>query len=434
MSGEPNTVTIAGALVNSNQRFRKECLTMAITSIEEVTNHMRLIKGLKGKETEGTIVPQAKFRPYHSEKVVGGTGQITARTLETFPLEILEEFDPEELFKTIYGVPVEADKINLDIVKRLITEEMKNACRGLCDNIFTGVRNATGTNSVDCFNGFDTIIANEKAAATPGISLAKGNFVTLGVINESNIGDRWAQMYSMISEELRGDAKKKLKLICSYKEREMYNNWYANEYGHGNFAGVPTQKYLHGTDEKVEIVPLPGMGGANHCFITTQENMKVGVNVAPNVAKYEIRRPDNPNLVQFHVVIYMGVEFANIEKEFLFVGSRTIKSDLVYLTADKDTVQFADTALSASNTATVKLFGFNMTAATALSLEGTNAAMFSLSADSVSASDANASAGKEITVTFSPTTAAGDKTAILRVTNTTDNVSMLIALNGKATA
>ena len=430
MSGEPATVTLATALVNSNHRFRKDCLTMAITSIEEVTKHMRLINGLKGKETEATIVPQAKFRPYHSEKVVSGTGKLKARTLETFPLEILEEFDPEELYKTIFGVPVEADKINLDIVRRILTEEMKNACRGLCDNIFTGVRNATGTNAVDCFNGFDTIIAAEKALGTPTISLAAGNFVTLGELSEYNIGDKWHLMYTLIHESLRGDSSKKLKLVCSLKEKEMYNTWFANKFGHGNFAGVPDQEYLHGTNNKVEIVALPGMDGASHCFITTKENMKVGVNVAPNVAKYEVRRPDNPNVVQFHVVIYMGVDFANVDKEFLFVGARTVKSDAVYMLSDKSSVTFADTASNATKTAKVKFFGFNMTAATTLSLEGTNAAKFSLDANSISAADANDSTGVEITITFTPG-ATGSFAGALRVTNATDNVSMVIPLAGK---
>ena len=135
-------------------------------------------------------------------------------------------------------------------------------------------------------------------------------------------------------------------------------------------------------------------------------------------------------VVQMHAKIYMGVEFANISKEFLMVGARTVKDDSVYMIADKASVTFADTASNATKTATVKFFGFNMTAATSLTLEGTNAAKFSLSADSISASDANASTGKEITITFTPG-ATGNFVGALRVTNATDNVSMVISLAGK---
>ncbi len=427
-----NTVSIATALVGSAHRYRKDVMTMVLASIEEITAHMRTVEKLKGKETQASIVPQAHFRPYSSEKIVSGTAGITARTLETFPLEILEEFDPEELYKTIFGQPVDADKIDLDIVRRLITEEMKNACRGLCDAVFTGVRNATGPANAHCIDGFNTIIATEKAAGN--IAFNKGNFVALGEVSEYNIGDQWALMYSLIDESLRGDSKKKLKLVCSYKEKEMYNNWYAMKFGHGNFAGVPNQQYLHGTENRVEIVALPGMGASTHCFITTQDNMKVGYDISPASAKYEVRRPDNPNLVQFHVVIYLGVDFANIDKQYLFAASRTVKSDAVYIVPSTDEIEFDDTALSSSDTATLNLKGFNLSAASLISIEGTNAAMFSVSSDTVSADDANAADGADITVTFSPTTAAGDKTAVLRITNATDNISMLVALKGKATA
>ena len=428
MSEPINTVSLADALVHSNHRFRKECMLIVMASVEEVTKHMRVINNLKGKETESTIVPQAKFRPYHSEKIVSGTGGLIARTLETFPLEILEEFDPENLYTTIFGGTVDVEKIDLDIVRRILTEEMNNASRGLCDVIFNGVRNASGTGALDGFDGFDTIIAKEFAAGN--ISLANGNFTNLGEVNATNIGDVWKRMYRKMDEKLRGGDATKLVLACTPTEYDMYKNWYAQQFGAGNFPGTPEQTSLDGTANKVQILPLVGTEGMNHCFITTKENMKVGVNVAPNVAKFEVRRPDNPNVVQFHVVIYMGVDFANVDKEFLMTAARTVKSDAVYMTTDKSSVTFADTASNATKTAKVKFFGFNMTEATSLTLEGTNAAKFSIDVNSISASDGNAAGGKEVTITFTPG-ATGSFVGALRATNSTDNVSMVIPLAGK---
>ena len=426
---EINKPTIAEALVHSNHRFRKECLAIIPASVEEVTAHMRVINNLKGKETEATIVPQANFRPYHSEKIIGGTAGLTARTLETFPLEILEEFDPEDLYTTCFDTPFDAQKDQLDMVRKMLQAEMVNASRGLCDLIFRGVRNASGTGPLDGFNGFDTIIANEVAAGN--ISFENGNFLNLGVVDESNIGDRWKLMYRKINEVLRGGAKKQLKLICSYTEYDMYKNWYAARFGAGNFPGTPEQTFLDGTANKVQIVPLPGMDGTAHCFITVQENMKVGFDVFSKHTKFDVRIPDNPNVVQMHAKIYMGVDFGNIEKEFLFAAARTVSDDTVYMVPDKSTITFEDTVLDASSTETVTLQGFNMTAATDLSLEGNDKAMFSLSADSVSADDANAEGGAEITITFTPTTEAGTKNAQLRISNATDNVNIIIPLQGE---
>lgn len=424
-----NTVTLASALVNSNHRFKKECMLIIMAAVEEVTKHMRVITGLKGKETEATIVPQAKFRPYHSEKVVSGTGELTARTLTTLPLEILEEFDPEDLYTTIFGQPVEAEKINLDIVRRILTEEMANASRGLCDLIFRGVYNASGTGALDGFNGFDTIIALEKAAGN--ISLANGNFTNLGEVDSTNIGDVWKRMYRKMNENLRGGATKQLKLICSFAEYDMYKNWYAQQFGAGNFAGTPEQTYLDGTANKVQIVPLPGMDGTAHCFITTQENMKVGFDLMSNATKFDVRVPDNPNVVQMHAKVYMGVDFANVSADFLMVGARTVKDDTVYMDANRSSVEFPDTDLSDTATQKVTFYGFNMTAATSLTLEGTDAEEFSLDANSISADDANEAEGVEITITFAPITTAGDRTAQLRVSNATDNVNMIIPITGK---
>lgn len=428
MSEPINTVSLADALVHSNHRFRKECMLIVMASVEEVTKHMRVINNLKGKETESTIVPQAKFRPYHSEKIVSGTGGLIARTLETFPLEILEEFDPENLYTTIFGGTVDVEKIDLDIVRRILTEEMNNASRGLCDVIFKGVRNASGTGALDGFDGFDTIIAKEFAAGN--ISLANGNFTNLGEVNATNIGDVWKRMYRKMDEKLRGGDATKLVLACTPTEYDMYKNWYAQQFGAGNFPGTPEQTYLDGTANKVQILPLVGTEGMNHCFITTKENMKVGFDLLSKSTKFSVRVPDNPHMVQMYAKIYMGVEFANINKEFLMVGARTVKDDSVYMDSDTTAVTFADTASNATNTANVKFFGFNLTAATMLTLEGTDAAKFSLNDDTITADEANASAGKEITITFTPG-AAGSYAAALRVTNATDNVSMVIPLSGK---
>lgn len=428
MSETINTPEIASALIHSGHRFRKECLSIVPASVESCTKHMRVINGLRGKETESTIVPHAKWRPYHSEKVVSGTAGLTARTLETFPLEILEEFDPENFYTTIFGTPFEGEKVELDIVKRLLTAEMAEASRGLCDVMARGVRNATGTGAMDGFDGWDTIIANEITAGN--ISYENGNFMTLGELDEYNIVDKAYLMFTMLHEKLRGDEQKKLKLYCSTRFKQMYNKGYSIKYGTGNFAGIQDQKYVDGTNDQVEIVALPGMDGVEHFFISTQENLKVGFDIFSKKTKFEVRKPDNPNLVQVHAKIYMGVDFANIEKEYLFVAACSVKTSAVYMLTDKARIEFADTTANQTKTATVKFFGFNMTDATELSLEGTNAAKFSLSANSISSADANAAAGKEITVTFAPT-AAGNHVATLRVTNATDNVSMLIQLKGK---
>lgn len=97
-------------------------------------------------------------------------------------------------------------------------------------------------------------------------------------------------------------------------------------------------------------------------------------------------------------------------------------------------IEFKDTELSSSDTATLHLQGHNMTAATTIEITGTDAEEFSVSPSSVSASDANAAAGVDITVTFSPVTSAGDREASLVISNTTDDIEIVIPLTGKGTS
>ena len=77
MSDSINQITLADVLVNSGHRYRKECMTMPKFVLEEVFKYLRMSHNLRGMETETTIKPQGKWRPYHSEKVVDGTGQLT---------------------------------------------------------------------------------------------------------------------------------------------------------------------------------------------------------------------------------------------------------------------------------------------------------------------------------------------------------------------
>ena len=113
------------------------------------------------------------------------------------------------------------------------------------------------------------------------------------------------------------------------------------------------------------------------------------------------------------------------------VGARTVKDDSVYMDADKTSVTFDDTTIGQTKTATVKFFGFNLTATSDVSVEGANKSEFTLSDDTLTPDEANAAAGVEITVTFAPTTTAGARSAQIRVSNATDNVNIVIPINAK---
>lgn len=426
MSDSVNQLTLADVLVNSGHRYRKECMTMPKFVLEEVFKYLRMSHNLRGMETETTIKPQGKWRPYHSEKVVDGTGQLTARTLTTYHLEMLEEFDPEALYSTIFSEPLDVEKVNMDMVKRLLVEEMRNAAEGLFDCIFQGVRNANGTDAIDSFDGFDTIIKKEKTAGN--ISLEKGNMFAIGEMNVNNIGDKLRLFYLMIDPHLRGGSKKKLQLWMPSSASDLYDEWHATRFGSGIINGIQKQKFLHGTENKVEIISLPGMEGMDNIWITEDGNMRGGDDFSLGTSKFRVRIPDNPNLVQMSAHIYLGVNFAHIDKEFLMVASCKINMDSAYAIPDVDEVAFADTTASETKTAVVNLQGFNLTSSVSVSIDGDSE--FTSNVSTITADDANADGGKDITITFAPL-AEGEYEANLILKSETDDIHFVIPVTGK---
>ena len=183
-------------LVNSGAKFRKEVLLMPIAALmATVLNHMTLRKGIRGDETVGTADSDAELRPYKSEKGETDSSKFTARTLTTYLGDVVEEFDPYQLFATVYGEQFEdlTERKEADVVKKLSLAMAKRIAKKLAMAIFSGVRNDKGTKTTDLFNGFDTIAAKE---ITDGnIAAGKGNYIDVEKITEANVGDVLKSIY-----------------------------------------------------------------------------------------------------------------------------------------------------------------------------------------------------------------------------------------------
>lgn len=147
---------------------------------------------------------------------------------------------------------------------------------------------------------------------------------------------------------------------------------------------------------------------------------------APGSAKgitIEIECPDTTPLPLYKGTLRMTDGDLNTQ-------SRTV-TPYARIDASVDALEFKDTELGESDSETVNLQGRNLTAATTIEITGTDAAEFEVSENSVAAADANAAGGVDITVTFSPTTSPGDRTASLVITNDTDDIELVIPLTGK---
>ena len=420
-------IQLADALADSGHRFAPTALAMPRELIHESVRWMDEIKPLRGKYTRGTYKATGHYKPYKTNWNPGDPGQITARTLETFQCQVEEEFDPSSVLTTVYSKPLEAiDHIGMDIVKLITVEEMRKASEDLNECIWQGVRDANGTTTLANFDGFATIIGKERTAGN--ISIANGNYFQLGGLTKYNCGDKLKALWK------RRDRKiKRAEMYVEQDILDLYNEWYtAKNFNNANTDTDGTQQFLYGTEKKCKLVSCPGMEGMGYIIITDGKSNLMfgseGIGTGEDAtAPFIIRHGNNIKTCQLYTEAWLGVEFSHIEKEFLMVSSYTINDEDVYATVSDEDITITTTA-NTSKTATVKFFGHNLTSATAVTISG---AGLSVNHDTISAANANADSGYELTITF---TGAAAVEGTLRFTNATDNIDFTIDIKGVISA
>jgi len=305
-------------LNKSAQQFRKELLIMAVLGLGRSLPHFTLRTGIRYAETVGQLDGPIELRPYTGDKNATDGLAIDGRTLYTYLGSCVKEFDPNKLVSSIYGASVtQGDALKgVPITKAVLALMMKKISGGLNKSLFDGVRNAAGTTTKALFNGLDTITATE--ITDGGIALAKGNLMNLpGVIDDTNAVDVLQSIYEAASDELQ-DEKSKL-----YIPKSIYNAY--NKDYKATTGGTPYNKeykktFLEGSDDLCELVPLVGKKASDYIQLSTKGNMLIGVNQTGAEEKIEVRRGDNPFLLQFINTLFFGTQYESLSKERLMVG------------------------------------------------------------------------------------------------------------------
>lgn len=309
-------LTIHQTLIDAGKQYRKDLLTMPVAVLADVLQYMSLRTGIQGKIIGGTLSTDAQLRPYKTEKGASDNTKIDPYEWETFLGDVVKEFDPNAILGTLYTERT-SKKPNEREISRLVALEMaKKVGEGLYDVMFTAVRNSSGETSADLFNGYSTLAA---AAVTAGtLSAAKKNYqdITATELSTLNVGDELKKAYRAISPLLK---KKKVYMYLPTSVLEMYEDWFQVEHGHAPWNEGVKQKFLVGSDSKCEFIPLPNMEGTSYIFITSSNNMLVGVDQESDKEDVEIRRVDNPKVVQFFMMAYFGVGFDSLDARVMNV-------------------------------------------------------------------------------------------------------------------
>lgn len=312
-----STIVTEQSLQKSAVQFRKTLLLLAILGLDKILPYFTLRTGIRYKEVVGTLDGPFELRPYTGQKNADSGIKITGRTLETYLGSCVKEFDPNELVQTIYGSGITSGKglEGIDINKQVNALMMKRLSESIAKCLFKAIRKDDGTKTVDLFNGIDTITAKEVTAGT--ISTAKSNLLGLDtVIDKTNAVDILKTIYQSASDELQEEK------VNLYVPRTVYNDYcedYKQSTGSIAYNTQYNQTFVEGSDNQCTIVPLSAKKDTPFLHLTPKSNMLIGCYQIGDFEKIEVRRGDNPFLMQFVTTMFMGTEMESIDPTRLLV-------------------------------------------------------------------------------------------------------------------
>jgi hypothetical protein len=308
-------MTISEALILAGTKYKKELLAAPVIAFDELRPHFNIQTGLQGKIVGGILSAEAEFRPYRTEKGASDIGAITPHEWEVFLGDVVKEFDPHRIMGSLYTEPTNSKPDQMKIAARVAVEMSKKAGEKLYDNLFTAEHNSAGNTSADLFNGFSTIFAAAITADKASENI--GNYMDFSgkPIGAHNAGDALKSMFKNLNRVLtRG---KKLSLYCPPSIVDYYEEWYQQEFGHVPWNQSYQQKELHSSRGKLKFVELDNMEAQNFMFVSVRENMNIGFDNESDKEEVEIRRVDNPKVVQLFMKTHFGTGFETIMPEYL---------------------------------------------------------------------------------------------------------------------
>ncbi|MDR2773226.1 MAG: hypothetical protein LBC19_00535 [Tannerella sp.] len=307
---------ISASLIAAGTKYQKDLLTAPLLALSRFLPFFNLRTGVQGKVVGGTLETVGEFIPYVTAKNPTDGTTIRPREWETFLGDLLKEFDPHAVLGTLYTETTSTKPDQFEIARKIAMRVMEKAGESLYRNLFTAVRNASGTSTSTLFNGFSTIVASEITATN--ISVANGNYVNLTLdtdndITEANVGDVLRTLWEENLDEILKD--REVLLYCPPKIVDLYKRWYQMEFGNVPWNAEYDQKILFCSDGQCKFVPLSCMNTQSFMYFTVRENMLIGVDQQSDTESLEIRRCDNPKLIQLWAKTYFGTGIDTLMKE-----------------------------------------------------------------------------------------------------------------------
>lgn len=311
------TITTVDALKQSATRYEKDLLIMPVTVAQATLSHMRGIPGLHGNVVLGALDGNAELAPYKSTRSADGDFKIDARTLELRLGNCAYNFDPNEVWNTIYGsLVVKGEGLKgVDINKSILMLVAGKLGRKLNMAIFSGAYDADGDTTATLFDGFDTITKKEITAGN--ISAEKGNYVKLAKFTEENAIDQFQALYDAADDELQSQH---VKIFCTKDQYAAYNRNYQLLHGALPYNTEFKKTFLEGTDNLWEFCPLASKKGSSYIQVAPQSNMVYGYGAGENPGETLAVEKYSSWKLTLEAAFAFGVQYASLSKEVLLAA------------------------------------------------------------------------------------------------------------------
>lgn len=304
-------------------KLRSKLLQLPLITCSTTFNHMTIRPGIRYAEVVGEMSGDMQFGPYSTTRKDTEDVVINPRELYTYFGSVVKEFDPNSVYKTIWGGNITKGEglKNTDITRQVLQFLLGKLGKNLNAHIWDAVRNETGSETKDLFNGFDTITAAEITAKT--IGKEAGNLFEFSeAIDKTNAVDLLKAFYQTASDELQGDetdGSEPKKLFIPRSVFNAYNEDYQMTVGAVPYNREYKKTFLEGTNDTVELVPLVNKKDSAFIHLTTKNNMLIGVNQQGEEEQITVEKYQ-PFTLTFVATMFFGCQFETIDKSRLLVG------------------------------------------------------------------------------------------------------------------
>lgn len=304
-------------LEESCQQIQSDLIQMPITVMADQTGkYVTIIPGVRNQLTFGELEGDAQLAPWSKNNHDEADADIIGRTLVVYPGNCAKGFDPMPYFHSIYGQSIAlGQSMTANTIARKVATLLAVKCAMHIDEaVFDAKRNVNGKTTKDLFNGIDTIIAQEIDGG--GIAAAKGNYIKLGAINNTNAVDMLKEFYRAADKHLR---QQNTFLYMSPEIYDAYVDDYQTRHGSLPYNQSFDKDTLEGSRGKCKFAVLDNMAGSNYLKLSTKPNFLVGTDINGQENKVNIAKYSSWELTFEYAGVY-GTQIRTLSKEAFMVG------------------------------------------------------------------------------------------------------------------